>query len=102
MLRDVWIKALGVVGVVLPSAQRQSCKMVAQDIFNSVKKSEKPVTDAMARPVILSLLKDSGYDIEKDKTYAKVFGLKGGVSEFDALFPKIRTSSGVIVKHEIK
>lgn len=71
-------------GYVIPAAGRQASKMLAYDLFNTAVKYSGPVEKARLESVKATLEK-AGYDVDTDRPYKDVLGLKDGKAAFDKL-----------------
>ncbi|HEY8190025.1 MAG TPA: hypothetical protein VIF12_05025 [Micavibrio sp.] len=83
-------------GAIIPAAGRQGHKMLAKEIFEESRgyvrtaNSAPPFTKGDIKDIdcalIMSHLKDAGYDTETDKPYNEVLKLQGGKQEFNAIY----------------
>jgi hypothetical protein len=88
-----YYKAMSVLKPFCPAAGRAVSRMNAKDAFSLA--TDRGLTRMAPRAAEISrdMLAEAGYDVETDKPYREVLGLKGGKAEFDAKFPTIRPVS---------
>jgi hypothetical protein len=85
-LKSVFTRAIQWLDSILPPEKPTKLEMYARDAFELACMLENEGMRTSAAQISKTFLKDGGYDVDTDKPYRDVLGLKGGKAEFDKIF----------------